>query len=310
MTITSKPALPCLQRSHPFAWGLQGAWVMTEGSGLLTRDYSGHGKHATFGGTVAWAPDRSLSFNNGYANPGITHPAGTNVTVFAEVKNPGNWYVFGTHPTNGGQSFFLGKAASVATFRYNNGGERVLDGTSNISDGRWHRIMGITSASNAWLLVDGQVEDSEAVGGVYQSRAVYLGCQEPGNNVYTGYMRSVLFWYNRTFTLGEARTLMADPYDMFRSRSAKLSVAATQNIPAGTTTVHLAWTDNSEGEDGFSIERKAGAGAYAVVHTTAAGVETWDDTSLPEGETYTYRIRATSAAKGDSEYSNEAEVTV
>lgn len=77
----------------------------------------------------------------------------------------------------------------------------------------------------------------------------------------------------------------------------------------GTTTVHLTWSDNSEGEDGFSIERATDGGGFTEIDTVTAGVETYDD-SPETGHTYTYRVRAISAAKGDSEYSNEAEVTV
>lgn len=107
---------------------------------------------------------------------------------------------------------------------------------------------------------------------------------------------------------GYAMTLYNSPPTVDHPRVLMPTLMAL-NVTAATT-VRLAWTDNSEGEDGFSIERKTGAGAYAVVHTTAAGVETWDDTSVPAGATYTYRVQALSAALGDSEYSNEAEVTV
>lgn len=82
-----------------------------------------------------------------------------------------------------------------------------------------------------------------------------------------------------------------------------------EGLPGATTTIRLSWTSNSASEDGFSIERKTGAGAYSEIDTVAAGVETYDDT-VDGGYTYTYRVKATSAALGDSEYSNEAEVTV
>jgi len=76
-----------------------------------------------------------------------------------------------------------------------------------------------------------------------------------------------------------------------------------------TTTIRLEWQDNSEGEDGFSIERDDGGG-FVEIDTVGAGVETYDDTDVPTGDTYTYRVRALSSALGDSEYSNEASETV
>lgn len=142
------------------------------------------------------------------------------------------------------------------------------------------------------------------------STALRLGARQYGGyeNWWQGSLGYVLI-HRRALTAAEVLRLHTHPYELWKTPGPRLE-AVIAGIPGVDTTVRLTWTDNSEGEDGFSIERKAGAGAYAVVHTTAAGVETWDDTSLPEGETYTYRIRATSAAKGDSEYSNEAEVTV
>ena len=74
----------------------------------------------------------------------------------------------------------------------------------------------------------------------------------------------------------------------------------------GTTTIQLDWTDNSDNEDGFSIERKTDAGVFAEIDTVGAGIETYDNINVPVGHTYTYRVKATSSALGDSEYSNEA----
>ena len=59
----------------------------------------------------------------------------------------------------------------------------------------------------------------------------------------------------------------------------------------------VTWTDNSALEDGYKIERKVNQGAWIVVHTTAADVETWTDTSgFMAGNEYTYRVRAYMAA--------------
>ena len=76
------------------------------------------------------------------------------------------------------------------------------------------------------------------------------------------------------------------------------------------TTIRLDWTDVSEHEDDFSIERKTDAGAFGEIDTVAADVETYDNINVQAGHTYTYRVKATSAVLGDSEYSNEAAVIV
>lgn len=77
------------------------------------------------------------------------------------------------------------------------------------------------------------------------------------------------------------------------------------------TSIVLTWTDNSTNEDTFIIQRKLGeGGAYAdlvtVPATLPAGTTTYTDTGLTANNYYYYRVRAYSAANGDSYYSNES----
>ena len=68
----------------------------------------------------------------------------------------------------------------------------------------------------------------------------------------------------------------------------------------------LQWTDNSDNEDGFKIERKVGAGGtFQQIATTGPSAISFADTGLASGTTYCYRIRAFNTA-GDSSYTNEA----
>jgi hypothetical protein len=68
--------------------------------------------------------------------------------------------------------------------------------------------------------------------------------------------------------------------------------------------VIIAWTDNSNNETGFKIQRKGDTGAYVDVATTGANITTYNDFGLTDGTVYYYRVCATNAA-GDSAYSNE-----
>ena len=75
--------------------------------------------------------------------------------------------------------------------------------------------------------------------------------------------------------------------------------------------VSLSWTDNSNNETGFKIQRKTGAtGTYATIVTTGVNVTSYNDhdTALTDGTVYYYRVCATNAA-GDSAFSNEASGT-
>ncbi|HKK17270.1 MAG TPA: fibronectin type III domain-containing protein, partial [Opitutales bacterium] len=75
--------------------------------------------------------------------------------------------------------------------------------------------------------------------------------------------------------------------------------AALPAAPSGATAtalsataIDLAWTDNSDNEDGFRIERRPAGGSYADLVTLAANTTTYSDTGLTDGTLYEYRITA------------------
>jgi hypothetical protein len=83
---------------------------------------------------------------------------------------------------------------------------------------------------------------------------------------------------------------------------------APSNLSAtsvSSSRIDLIWTDNSNNETGFKIERRTETGSYIEVATVSANVTTYIDTGLSESTTYYYRIKAFNGA-GSSDYSNEA----
>ena len=72
--------------------------------------------------------------------------------------------------------------------------------------------------------------------------------------------------------------------------------------------INLTWTDNSDDETSFKIERKTGSESFAQVATVGANVTSYSNTGLSASTTYTYRVRAANAV-GDSPWSNEASAT-
>ena len=77
---------------------------------------------------------------------------------------------------------------------------------------------------------------------------------------------------------------------------------------ASSTQVDLRWTDGSDNEIGFKIERRAGEGSYAQIAVLDANATSYEDRGLSPDTSYRYRMRATNAA-GDSPYSNEMGAT-
>jgi hypothetical protein len=83
----------------------------------------------------------------------------------------------------------------------------------------------------------------------------------------------------------------------------------TATADGGYQRIDLAWTDNSDNEDGFKIERSLdGATGWTQIATVGAGVVTDTDYGLTEGITYYYRVRAYRQT-ANSAYSNVANAT-
>ena len=90
----------------------------------------------------------------------------------------------------------------------------------------------------------------------------------------------------------------------------------TADAPSGLTAtavsssrIDLNWTDNSNIETGFRIERKTGVGGtYAQIDSVGLDLETCSDTGLSVSTTYYYRVISFNGG-GDLGQSNEASAT-
>jgi uncharacterized protein (TIGR02145 family) len=73
--------------------------------------------------------------------------------------------------------------------------------------------------------------------------------------------------------------------------------------------VSLRWTDNSDNETGFKLERKTNSGSFLVIKTlNSANLECKDD-GLSVNTTYTYRVCSYNNAGNSKTYSNEVIVS-
>lgn len=89
--------------------------------------------------------------------------------------------------------------------------------------------------------------------------------------------------------------------------SAPTNLVATA---VSSSQVNLNWTDASTNEDGFKIERCAGAGCsnFAQIATVGANVTDYSNTGMAASTSYTYQVRAYNSG-GNSDYSNTTSVT-
>lgn len=58
---------------------------------------------------------------------------------------------------------------------------------------------------------------------------------------------------------------------------------------------HVTWTDASDDEDGFTIQRKEGSGAYIDLATVEFDTTQYHDEPLTTGTTYTYMVMSVNA---------------
>jgi len=87
--------------------------------------------------------------------------------------------------------------------------------------------------------------------------------------------------------------------------SAPTGLTATAS---STGQVDLAWTDTSNNETYFIIERATGAGAFSQLATVGANTVSYSDTTVAAATTYSYRVTATNTG-GNSAPSNTATAT-
>src|SRR4029077_20270010 len=87
---------------------------------------------------------------------------------------------------------------------------------------------------------------------------------------------------------------------------------ATQNIftpsnvaavAAASNQISLSWTDHSNGQDSFSIERSSDGSNYAQIATVPAGSTSYLDSGLASSN-YFYRIKAVDSGGGYTPYSS------
>jgi titin len=100
----------------------------------------------------------------------------------------------------------------------------------------------------------------------------------------------------------------SDYSGMANATTAQIPPAAPAVLTAtaeGSAEVQLGWTDQSNNEDGFKIERSNDGTSFAPLVTLGVDTTSYLDTGLTPATTYYYRVHAYNVA-GDSGYSNTA----
>lgn len=94
-------------------------------------------------------------------------------------------------------------------------------------------------------------------------------------------------------------------YKALSSLLSPTNLTATSTSP---TRVHLSWSDNATGEDGYKIERMTIGESWILLTTVPPNSSSYTDTTVSGNNTYIYRVRAFNNI-GESFSSNEVTVT-
>jgi fibronectin type 3 domain-containing protein len=122
------------------------------------------------------------------------------------------------------------------------------------------------------------------------------------STTYTYRVRATNAGGDSAFTAAASATTDAPPATAPAAPSALSATALAAN------SISLSWTDNSNNETTFRIDRRVVGGTFAQVTTVPANVTTWTDTSLNASTQYQYRVRAQNSV-GNSTFTATASAT-
>jgi hypothetical protein len=138
-----------------------------------------------------------------------------------------------------------------------------------------------------------------------------IGVTAPNATSYnaTGLSAGTKYYYR-------VRAYNAIATSIYSSEKNATTLASIPAAPSGlaittllSNKIIIGWTDNSNNETGFKIQRKQGVtGTFTQIAITGANATAYSDTGVIDGTLYYYRVSATNSA-GDSAFSNQVSGT-
>lgn len=227
----------------------------------------------------------------GSTSPGLNHPiSGTtvilnNVWYHAAVTFSGG--VFSLY-LNGILENSLSLGASVwpqgASIQHTGLGTMLTSAGSPLG-----YFAGVIDEARIWNFARSQAQISASMNSEITSGTGLLGRWGLNDGTGTSAINSIGTSPNGTLTNGPTWVCGAPVLDLTPADPTVLNVTAPSSIQA-----NLSWTDNSNNETGFEIERSTTgiAGTYTLLATVNANITSYSDLTVYASNEYCYRVRA------------------
>jgi len=150
-----------------------------------------------------------------------------------------------------------------------------------------------------------KIERKTGAGGTYSE----IGTPTANTTTYndTGLSESTTYYYRVRAYNASGNSSYSDEAGAVTLPAAPSGLSASA---VSASQIDLSWTDNSSGEDFFSIERNIGiVRPYSEIARRGVNTTTYSDTGLSEFTSYNYRVRAYPMSGNPSTYSNVAGAT-
>ncbi|MFA5793924.1 MAG: fibronectin type III domain-containing protein [Candidatus Brocadiia bacterium] len=140
---------------------------------------------------------------------------------------------------------------------------------------------------------------------------VYFGTTSPGtfiiNQSGTSYNPGTFTYSTTYYWRIDSKNATGTTTGTVWSFTTQIAPPLSLNVAViSSSQIDLTWTDNTDNETGYKIERKTGSGGtYSQIADIGANIITYSNTGLVDGAIYYYRVRAYNATT-NSAYSNEA----
>jgi len=196
--------------------GIEGLWMMTDGTGATVADASGHGRHGTASGTTWVAGPSGWSTNYAAANATVTLPA----DLAAIIVPTGEYTIHvraRTAQATDGYLVACTDGTDIQAAIWSDAGVPTLTAGGNscvashlMTDNLWHSITATVAAGTATLYFDGAPVSSVAAGATTGGVDVRIGTRNPGADDWDGEVDHAAIW-SRALSASEVRRLHEQP---------------------------------------------------------------------------------------------------